>query len=133
MSVRENIELFGLSSADQPAEVLNAKLGASKHPRQDNAYILENCPFHAPRQLEDHISIPSFNSLPIPDSLMDASVVHPELFSTDIAVRWTQEQDLMLGATLGELRRGLQSHSCRVRCLPLMCAGFSLGLNAARG
>ncbi len=54
------------------------------------------------------ISILSFNNVPLPDSLIEALVDHPELFPDGILVRWTQEQDLIFEATLGERESGLQ-------------------------
>jgi hypothetical protein len=104
MSVRENIELYGLQDEAQIMDVLVDELGAVEHPNQENAYILGNQPFYTPRFAENHISILSFNNTPLPDSLVEALVDHPEVFPDDILVRWTQEQDLIFEATLGELR-----------------------------
>jgi hypothetical protein len=104
MSVRENIELYGLQDTRRLAEVLRSEFGAIEHPRQENAYILENLPLYSPRVIDDHISILSFNNKPLPDSLVEALVKHSELFPDDVLIRWTQEQDLIFEATLGELR-----------------------------
>ncbi len=104
ISVRENIELYGLQNSAQYVDILSGEFGAAEHPNQENAYVLEHRPFYAPRPVEDHISILSFNNIPLPDSLVEALVDHPELFPDNILVRWTQEQDLILEATLGELR-----------------------------
>jgi hypothetical protein len=105
MSVRrENIELYGPQDEAQIMEVLVDEFGAVEHPNQENAYILENQPFYTPRFAEDHISILSFNNTPLPDSLIEALVEHTELFPDDVLVRWTHEQDLILEATLGQLR-----------------------------
>ena len=104
MSVRENIELYGLPDKEQYIEILTSEFGAARHPSQDGAYIPESLPFYAPRLANDHISILSFNNIPLPYSLVVALVVHTELFPDDILVRWTQEQDLLFEATLGQLR-----------------------------
>ncbi len=104
MSVRENIELYGLRDSAEYVEVLRGEFGAAKHPDQENAYVLEQQPFYAPRPVEDHISILSFNSTPLPDSLIQVLVDHSKLFPDDILVRWTQEPDLILEATLRQLR-----------------------------
>ncbi len=109
MSVRENIELYGLEDAEQYVEVLSSEFGAARHPHQDDAYILEQQPFYAPRPVDDHISILSFNNRPLPDSLIQALVRHPETFPDDILIRWTQEQELLFEATLGQLR-GIKSN-----------------------
>ncbi len=104
MSVRENIELYGLQDAQPLVEVLASEFGAKEHPRQSNACILDYRPFYTPRSAEDHIFILSFNNSPLPDSLVEALVDHAELFPDNIRIRWTQEQDLILEATLGQLR-----------------------------
>lgn len=41
MSVRENIELYGLQSTESFVEVLNSEFGAVKHPNQADAYVVE--------------------------------------------------------------------------------------------
>jgi hypothetical protein len=104
MSVRENIELYGLPDEEEYAEILTGEFGATKHPSQADAYILERLPFYIPRSAGDHISVLSFNNTPLPDSLIEALVEHTELFPDDVLVRWTQEQELILEATLGQLR-----------------------------
>ncbi len=65
---------------------------------------LEDRKFYAPGVADDHTTVLSFNNIPLPDSLIEAMVEHPELFPNDILIRWTQEQDLILEATLGQLR-----------------------------
>ncbi len=104
MSVRENIELYATQAEVELVNILVNQYGATKHPHEAEAYILDSCPFHAPQSAEDHIFILSFNNAPLPDSLIEALVDHPELFSDDTLVRWTQEQDLILDATLRQLR-----------------------------
>ncbi len=104
MSVRENIELYGLSDQEESAKTLIEEVGATQHPSQEHACILDGLPFHAPRLAGDHVSILSFNNTPLPDSLIEALVDHREFFPDHILIRWTQEQDLLLEATLGELR-----------------------------
>ncbi len=104
MSIRENLELYGLEAPDTYFRVLTGEFGATAHPTQANAYLSEGLPFYAPRMGEDHVTVLGFNGLPLPYSLVNALIVHPELFSDEILVRWTQEQDLVLEATLGQLR-----------------------------
>src|SRR5512140_3736941 len=99
MSVRENIELYGLPDPEHYANTLAEKFGAVQHPNQSNAYLLDGLPFYAPRPAGDHLSILSFNNLPRPDALVEALVLHPEPFSDNVLVRWRQEQDLKLEAT----------------------------------
>ena len=104
MSVRENIELDGGIDNERYVHTLKVEYGATRLSRESQAYIVEGLPFYAPRLAQDHLSILSFNNLPLPDALLEVLVMHPELFPDDVLVRWTQEQDLILEATLGQLR-----------------------------
>ncbi len=104
MSVRENLELYGLQDEGRYVELRTSEMGATKHTDKADAYIMERLPFYAPRRVEDHLSILSFNNAPLPDSLVDALVDHPELFPDDVLIRWTQQQELILEATPGHLR-----------------------------
>jgi hypothetical protein len=104
ISIRENLELYSQHDTDRYVEVLKDERGATDHPNQEGAYILDACPFCSPRSSGDHLSILSFKHVPLSDSLMQALVDHPEFFPDGILVRWTREQDLILEATLGQLR-----------------------------
>lgn len=104
MSVRENIELYGLTDPQHDGQALAESSGAVKHPSQRDAYVLDGLPFHGPRPAGDHLSILSFNNIPLPDSLIQALTEHTELFPDNVLIRWTQEQELILEATLRELR-----------------------------
>ncbi len=104
MSVRENIELYGRIDDERYLHTLTVEYGAIRHPDEKHAYIVEGLPFHAPRAAQDHLVILSFNNLPLSDALLEALILHPESFPDDVLVRWTQEQDLILEATLGQLR-----------------------------
>ena len=104
MSIRENIELYGLADPEHDGQIVAEESGATQHPRQANGYILDGLAFHAPRLAGDHVSVLSFNDVPLPHSLVDTLVDRPELFPDHVLVRWTQEQELILEATLGELR-----------------------------
>lgn|SRR5574341_122871 len=104
MSIRENIELFYPLDLEKYLETLRGEYGAQPHPAQPNAYIVEDLPFYVPRNVGDHISILGFNKIPLPYSAIQVLVNHPELVSDDVIVRWTQEQDLILECTLGQLR-----------------------------
>jgi hypothetical protein len=81
MSVTENSGLYHVSDEEKCVEILMHEFGAAKHPGQNDAYSLEEFPFHAPRLVDDQTSIQSFNDLPFPDSLLEASADHSELFS----------------------------------------------------
>ncbi len=103
MSVRENIELYGLQNSAEYVDILSGEFGANKHLNQENAYVVERHSFYAPRPVEDHFSILSFNNLPLSDCPIEALADHPKLFPDGILVRWTQEQELIFEATLGQL------------------------------
>ncbi len=104
MSLRENLELYGLPDPEGHVHTLTEEQGATPHPGQGDAYILDGLPFHAPRPAGDHLSILSFNYQVLPGSLIDALVDHPEWFPDEVWIGWTLEQDLIVEATLGELR-----------------------------
>ncbi len=104
MSVRENIELYGGIDDERYLHTLTVEYGAVPHPNENRAYVVEGLPFHETQVVQDHLSVLSFNNLPLPDAILEALVLHPELFPDDVLVRWTQEQDLILEATLGQLR-----------------------------
>ena len=108
--VRENFELYGLADEEQYVKILNGEFAATRHPSQADAYILDGLPFYAPRRTSDHILILGFNYIPLPYSLVAALISHPDLFADDILVRWTQEQDLIFEATLGQLREQAARH-----------------------
>lgn len=104
MSLRENIELYGLPDEEPYIRILIGEFAATRHPSQADAYMVDSLPFYAPRGTGDHLSILGFNHIPLPYSLVAALISHPDLFSDDILVRWTQEQDLIFEANLGQLR-----------------------------
>jgi len=101
VSLKENIELYGKLDVPKYLETLNAQ----PHPDQENAYLVDDQPFYKPKELEDHISILGFNMIPLPFSLIQILINHPELISDDVVVNWTQEQDLILRDTIGNLRK----------------------------
>jgi hypothetical protein len=76
MSVRENLEIYGLQDEERYINVLTDEFGGTRHPSQEGAYILEALPFYAPRLADDHISLLGFNNTPLPDSLIQALVDH---------------------------------------------------------
>src|SRR5512142_2780474 len=100
MSVRENMELYGFHGPAEYVHILKEQYGAVEHPAQADALIMEGLPFYAPQRSSDHFSILSFGNLPLPDSLLTALTDHPEVFPADVRIRWTQEQELLLEATL---------------------------------
>lgn len=104
MSVRENIELFYDLDLEKYQCVLKEEFNAESHPGQVDASWIDGLPFYAPKNQGDHISILGFNKIPLPSSLLEALIQHPELAPDHIVVRWTQEQELILKSTLGELR-----------------------------
>jgi hypothetical protein len=102
VSVRENIELYGLADEEEFVKVLSSELSAAKHPNQADSYMLEGLSFHALKPADDHLSILGFNIAPLHDSLIEAWVDHTELFPNDILIRWTQGQDLIFEVILGQ-------------------------------
>ena len=105
VSLRENIELYNFGGLDEYRRILVEEFGAKEHPAQPGALMLEGFPFYAPILAEDHVSILSFNKVPLPFGLVTALISHPELFPDDIVIRWVQEQDAIFECTLGVLRK----------------------------
>jgi len=106
MSLRENIQCFYQIDAEKYLKVLKEEHGAQDHPSKPGSLLIEDDqPFYQPEQIEDRLSILGFNYTPLPNQLIHALVDHPELAPDDTLVRWTQEQDLILETTLGELRK----------------------------
>lgn len=105
MSIRENIQFFRGFDIEEFLNILREEYDAIEHSDQSGDFLVEGIPFYKPHQFEDHVSILGFNYIPLPDTLIQALIDHPELAPDDTIVRWTQEQDIILEATLGELRR----------------------------
>ena len=104
MSIRENIQIYPRIDLDQFLAFLKNELGAVNHPAQTGAYLLDGLPFYKPERTEDHDFILGFNYAQLPLALIQTLIDHPEIFSDEISIRWTQEQDLILEDTLGDLR-----------------------------
>ena len=104
MSIRENIQIYPGLDINQFVEILTTEQGAVDHPTQTDAYLLEGLPFYKPERAEDHDFILGFNYAQLPFALIQTLIDHPETFSDDISIFWTQEQDLLMETTLGKLR-----------------------------
>jgi hypothetical protein len=113
MSLKENIQFFHQFDPDAYLTILLGEYAASEHPSQPNAYLIEELPFYKPEQIEDHISILSFNHAPLPSILINALVNHPELVPDEVLISWTLEQDLLFETTMGEIRNKGKSSSNR--------------------
>ena len=105
MSLRENIQFFHQLDTDKYLDVLREEFGAHEHPSQSGAFIVDDLPFYKPRQIADYISIISFNYAPLPDLLIKALINHPDLAPDNMVIRWIAEQDVIMEATLAELRK----------------------------
>ena len=104
MSLKENIQFFHQFDPAAYMAILLEEYAASEHPSQPNAYLVGELPFYKPKQIEDHVSILSFNYAPLPSILINALVNHPELVPDDVLICWTVEQELLLETTMGEVR-----------------------------
>jgi len=104
MSIRENIQFFHHFDVDTYLSFLREESCAQKHPEQAGAYLLDDLPFYAPKQIDEHVSVLSFNYAPLPSILINALVNHPELVPDDVEIRWIIEQDLFLETTMGSVR-----------------------------
>ena len=107
MSVRENIEIFHPLNIDEYLSVLEKDFNAQAHPSQSESFLIgkEGLPFYKPKQNDDHLSVLGFNGVPLSDDLIQALIEHPEIIPDETIVRWTQEQELIVETTIGELRK----------------------------
>jgi len=104
--MRENIQIFHQFDVDTYINILKEN-GAIEHPEQDDAFLIEEDPFYAPRQIDEHVSILSFNYFPLPMALLHALINHPELVPDDVEILWLVEQDSFIETTMG-IVRGIQ-------------------------
>lgn len=104
MSVRENIQFFHQFDLDTYLEILKADYGAREHPTQSGCYLIDELPFYEPKWIEDHVTVLSFNYVPLSSLLIAALVNHPELVPDEMLICWTIEQELLLDTTIGEIR-----------------------------
>ena len=108
MSVRENIEASPPFDSKTYLDILKTEYGAKEHPEQPGSYLIGDpeLPFYEPREFEDHVSVLGFNYALLSNLLIQAIIDHPELVPDETRIRWTQEQDLVMEKTAGELRHG---------------------------
>lgn len=106
MSVRENIQFFHPFDTKTYLDILKTEYGAKENPAQFGTYLIDDpeLPFYEPKEIDAHISVLGFNYFLLSSLLIQAIVDHPELVPDEALVRWTQEQDLVLEKTAGELR-----------------------------
>ena len=106
MSIRENIEIYHQLDPEKFLGILKDEYGAREHPAQPESYLIDDpeLPFYKPQQLEDHVSILGFTFVPLSNILIQAIIDHAELVPDEVLVRWTQEQELIIEKTIGELR-----------------------------
>lgn len=107
MSVKENIQFFHQFNTEAYLILLQEEQGATQHPSEPNAYIIDNTPFYQPRQIEDHVSVLGFNYFPLSSALITVLATHPELIPNEVIVCWTAEQDLIWKGTMGKVRKSL--------------------------
>ena len=104
MSIHENIQIFHPVDIEQYLALLLREYGATEHPEQAEAFLLEELPFYKPQMAEGYIFILSFNMRPLSYLLIQALADHPELAPAETKIIWTQEQDLLLETTVGEVK-----------------------------
>lgn len=104
MSVREVIRFFHHFDPDAYLAILAQEQGASTHPSQPNAFMVDDLPFYKPTQAEEYVFVVGFNYVPLPAVLIEALANHPELVPDDVLVFWTIEQEALVEKTMGEVR-----------------------------
>lgn len=104
MSVREVIRFFHQFDPEAYLSILKQEQGASVHPSQPNAFMVDELPFYRPHQAEEYVYVVGFNHVPLPGALIEALATHPELVPDEVLVFWTIEQEVLLEKTMGEVR-----------------------------
>lgn len=109
MSYRECIQVFHPVDVQKYLTVLQTKFEAHPHPQEPDAFLMDTppLPFYGPKIIEEHLSILSFNYLPLSANLIWALINHPELAPETTMVIWTAEQDLIIKGALESLKRQL--------------------------
>ena len=104
MSIRESLQIYQNFDVWAYLERLRADFGAVEHPNQGGAFLVEGLPFYHPEKTDEYVFILGFNMVALPHGLLQALIDHRETFPDHTQIHWTQEQALLLHATLGELR-----------------------------
>jgi len=109
MSYRECIQVFHPVDIQKYLAVLQTEFEARPHPQEPGAFLIDTppLPFRQPRIIEEHLSILSFNYLPLSANLIWALINHPELALATTIVLWTAEQDLVIKGALESLKQQL--------------------------
>ena len=112
MSLRENICIEHPMDIDAYFSILESQHGLRPHPAQADSFLVGDpgLPFYRPNPGEARVSILGFNYAQLPYELVEVLIEHPELAPDKAVVSWTQEQDLLLQSTLGELRAQARSY-----------------------
>jgi len=104
VSIRESLQIYQNFDIWAYLERLRADFGAVEHPNQGGAFLVEGLPFYHPEKADGDVFILGFNMVALPHALLQALIDHPKTFPGHTQIHWTQEQSLLLHATLGELR-----------------------------
>ena len=104
MSIRERIIFKSSFDLDKYISILREEGGAVDHPAQQGAFMVDGLPFYRPQQVNDEISVVSFNHLPLPDTLIFALASYPDLVPDSTLVWWLIEEDLCFESNMGEIR-----------------------------
>ena len=102
MSVRQCLWILYPVDVEKYLEVLRNEYGAREHPAEPEAFIIGDpgLPFHRPRLIGEELAISGFNRVPLPFEVLEALLDHPELVPGTAKLRWSEEQELILLATL---------------------------------
>jgi len=105
MSVREVFRIFHQFDPGDYLAILQGEHGATPHPTEPGAYLVEDLPFYEPKTAEDYVFVTSFNYAPLPGVLIEALAEHTELVPDEALIVWLIEQDSWFETTLGEVRQ----------------------------
>jgi len=108
MSIRERIIFNSKFDPEKYLAILKEDHGAINHPAQAGALIVDGLPFYKPQEVDESISVVSFNHVPLPDTLIVALTNYPDLVPDSTLVLWLIEEDLYFESTMGEIRTRLK-------------------------
>jgi hypothetical protein len=111
MSVHECLWVYHPVNIEAYVNVLKEEFGAIPHPEQERAFLIGNppLPFYEPKLIDEKLAVTSFNSISLPDTLLEALTHHPELVPPSAQVNWTIEQDSLFEGTVEGASQRLHS------------------------
>jgi hypothetical protein len=107
MSVRETLEIHHPVSVETYLQVLKNEFAVRDNPDESDSFAYGNPPTHFYRPVlksESRVTfVLGFNKEPLPDVLVLALILHPEIVPKDTMIYWVAEQEIIDGGHLYDL------------------------------